>query len=103
MSQNKLVLNHDMCRIYLDQNEYKLFIKMFDGKWALQKPYPGDQRGLIGAMVLATDVLAGKVMLAGSVALPDENDSTKAKPSGLKAIPLSTKAIADNSESDWDN
>jgi len=61
----KIVFNHPMCLIVEQDNSYVVKIRMRDGQYALQAPYPADQRGLLGAMMLATDVLAGKVLLVG--------------------------------------
>lgn len=69
---NKFILDTPMVKILQNKpEEIQLLIKMKDGKYAVQKPYEGDLRGLIGAMTLAIDVLAGKVILNGTVDLED--------------------------------
>ncbi len=61
----KTILSHEMVKIVQKDNAYILSLRMRDGQWAIQSPYEGNQRGLIGAMTLAIDVLAGKVLLVG--------------------------------------
>jgi hypothetical protein len=63
----KVILNHPMVRIVENEKDhtYELSIHMRDGGWVKQAPYPADQRGVIGALTLALDVLAGKVLLMG--------------------------------------
>ncbi len=67
----KVILDHSMVRIIEADQQYQLFIKMTNGKYASNAPYPADQRGIIAALQLALDVLAGKIMLAGTVDLDD--------------------------------
>ena len=62
-TSKRIVLNHDLVRIVETNGKVEMFIKMADGLWAVQRPYEGDLRGLIGAMTLAIDVLAGKIIL----------------------------------------
>lgn len=66
----KIIMNHSMVRVIERDNTYVLSIRMRDGQWAVQQPYPADQRGIIGALTLAVDVLAGKVLLMGIEATP---------------------------------
>jgi hypothetical protein len=72
-NKKRIILNHELCRIVEDQGKVTLYIRMADGKFAVQRPYDGDLRGLIGAMTLAIDVLAGKIML-GTVAVLDASE-----------------------------
>lgn len=61
----KIVLNHPMVRVAESNGEYHLSIRLRSGAWVNQMPYPADQRGIIGALTLAIDVLAGKILLTG--------------------------------------
>lgn len=61
----KPILQHSMVKIIERDNTYVLLIRTMDNQWVRQNPYPADQRGIIGALTLAVDVLAGKVLLAG--------------------------------------
>lgn len=69
---DRIVLSTDVCTIVESEGSYKLFIKMGDGQHAMQSPYPANVRGLIGALTLAIDVVAGKIILAGSCQLRSE-------------------------------
>jgi len=70
--KQKLILDTPMVKIIQTKpEEIQLLIKMKDGKYAVQNPYTGDLRGLIGAITLSLDVLAGKVILNGTVDLQD--------------------------------
>jgi hypothetical protein len=55
---------------------------MTNGEHAVQRPYPADLRGQIGALTLALDVLAGKIILGATVRL-NENEL---KPENADAI-----------------
>lgn len=75
-AQQSIVLNHAIVRIIKNDNQYLLQMKM-GSQWVQQAPYTGDQRGLIGAMTLAIDVLAGKVWLTHVVVLPQSNNNNQ--------------------------
>lgn len=62
--QNKLILNHPLCQIYQEESAYRVLITMSKGGVVEHEPFPGDQRGLVAAMSLAVDVLAGKIWLS---------------------------------------
>lgn len=63
----KVVLNHDLVQIILDGSSYRVLIAMSKGGMVEHQPFPGDQRGLVAAMSLATDVLAGKIWLSHQI------------------------------------
>ena len=69
----KLILNHEMVLVVQNADTIIVKIRMRDGRWALQAPFQADQRGLIGAVTLALDVLAGKIMLTG-IEAPQANE-----------------------------
>ena len=73
----RIVLNHDLVRIVENSGKVEMFIKMGNGEWAVQRPYEGDLRGLIGAMTLAIDVLAGKIILGGTTRLDEVEFKTE--------------------------
>jgi len=58
-----LILNTENCRIYSDKNGIILEMKMEDGGWVQQCPFKHDLSGLIAALTLSVDVIAGKVWL----------------------------------------
>lgn len=66
----KTLLNHDMCMITESNNELQVKIRMMKGGYVLNRPFPADLRGTIGALTLALDVISGKVILQ-EVAAPE--------------------------------
>jgi len=60
MKNAKLILDTDVCRIYLKGGEHKVLIAMSDGGWLEHQPFPGDLKGLIAALDLSMNVIAGK-------------------------------------------
>lgn len=69
----KILLNHDFAKAVEENGQITLYIKLANGEYAVQAPYPADLRGAIGALTLALDVLAGKIMLGTTVRL-NESD-----------------------------
>lgn len=66
------ILDTDMVKVVRAGESYILFIRCLDKiTWIENHAYPADQRGLIGAMTLAIDVLAGKVMPMQAVQFED--------------------------------
>lgn len=63
----KIILNHDMVQILHEGSHYRVLITMSKGGQVEHEPFPGDQRGLVAAVSLATDVLAGKVWLSHAI------------------------------------
>jgi hypothetical protein len=53
-------LNLPNVRGYMAKNETVMYIKVESGQWLKHKAFNADLKGLVGAMMLATDVLAGK-------------------------------------------
>lgn len=64
---NKLLLDHDFCKIEQVDNEYKVKIKMHKGGWVYNRPFPADLRGAIASLTLALDILSGKVIIESVV------------------------------------
>lgn len=62
-----LILQHRLVRIEFDGTVHRLFLRMSEGGWVEHNPFPGDLRGLVAAMTLATDCIAGKVFLKAVV------------------------------------
>lgn len=58
-----VVLDTNLARIEASEKQYELYIRMERGGWVQTHPYSKDARGLIGALTLAIDVLAGKIWL----------------------------------------
>lgn len=87
--KKRILLNHDLCRIVEENGTVTLLMKMADGRWAVQAPYENNLRGQIGALTLALDVLAGKIMLGTTTTL-DERDFDDTK---LKAIEAGPKIL----------
>lgn len=59
----KKVLDTDLIRIFDAEDSYQVYITAQSGAVIEHEPFPRDQRGLVAALMLATDVLAGKVWL----------------------------------------
>lgn len=62
----KVILNHPMVSVVEENSFYVVKIRMRDGRYVIQNPFPADQRGIIGALTLTLDVLAGKILLVGT-------------------------------------
>jgi hypothetical protein len=60
----KTILNHELIKILEDKGQYRVLISMTNGGQVEHQPFPGDQRGLVAAVSLAVDVLAGKIWLS---------------------------------------
>jgi hypothetical protein len=60
-----LILQHRLVRIEFDGTQHRVFIAMSRGGYLEHNPFPGDLRGLVSAMTLATDCLAGKFFPLG--------------------------------------
>lgn len=63
MKKNKVILTHEMVRIVQTDAAYELHLCMQTGQWVEHEPFPGDQRGLVVAVSLAAEILAGKFWL----------------------------------------
>lgn len=66
-NQGKLILDAELVKIYFTGNEYRVLISMSRGGMLEHEPFPGDLRGLVAAMTLATEVCAGKFFPRGVV------------------------------------
>lgn len=66
------ILTHKLVRIIFDGNQHRVYIALSKGGWLEHNPFPGDLRGLVAAMSLATDCLAGKFYPMGVVPSPGE-------------------------------
>jgi hypothetical protein len=53
-------LNLPNVRGYMEKNETVIYVRLESGPWLKHKAFNSDLKGLVGAMMLATDVLAGK-------------------------------------------
>ena len=60
-----LILQHKIVRIELENGKHYVFIRLSQGGWLRHNPFTGDLRGLVSAMSLATDCLAGKFFPMG--------------------------------------
>jgi hypothetical protein len=59
----KAILQHELVKVFKTSNGYEMHICMQNGQWVEHEPFPGDQRGLVAAVSLAAEVLAGKFWL----------------------------------------
>lgn len=77
MKKKKLVLDTDNVKVYLEGAGHVVYIKMGDGKWMVNRPHSGDLKGLVAALTLGIDALAGKIwpMTAVSLNEKDKNPS----------------------------
>ena len=86
MTKQKVILGNcpaDMVRVIQEGDQIKVFMKMDNGKFAMQRPIAADQRGIVEAITLALDVLVGKIRLTGEVDLTEtapEKDTIIALP-----------------------
>ncbi len=61
----KTIVDHELVQVILDPAVgYRVLISMQKGGQVETNPYPGNQMGLVAAMQLATEVMAGKVWLS---------------------------------------
>jgi hypothetical protein len=59
------IVNHKLVRVQEDSEVgYRVFITMQKGGEVEHQPFPYNQMGLVGAMQLATEVMAGKIWLS---------------------------------------
>jgi hypothetical protein len=63
MKESKIILTHEMVRIVQTTTGYDLHLCMQNGQWVEHEPFPPDQRGLVAAVSLAAEILAGKFWL----------------------------------------
>jgi hypothetical protein len=63
--EGKLVVNHELVQVIQDYNtlQYRVFIVMEKGGVIEHKSFPGNAMGVVGAMNLATECMAGKIWL----------------------------------------
>lgn len=54
------ILNTPLVQIFEENDEYKVLIKMSGGGILEHEPFPKNLQGLIGALQMATECLAGK-------------------------------------------
>lgn len=60
-----LIVNHKLVQVMEDPAVgYRVLISMEKGGQVETNPFPGNQMGLVGAMQLATEVMAGKIWLS---------------------------------------
>lgn len=68
LNDPNLIVNHKMVQVRLQEGiGYRVFITMEKGGVVETAPFPGNQMGLIGAMNIATEVMAGKIWLSHAV------------------------------------
>jgi hypothetical protein len=58
-----VILNTQTCRIFSTDKGIVLEMKLENGGWVRQMPYSSDLKGLVAALTLSVDVVAGKVWL----------------------------------------
>jgi len=90
----KMLLNHEFCKIIEENGKFTLYLKMANGQFAVQNPYPADLRGAIGALTLALDVLAGKIQLGAVVDLNENSINQESTGEIIEALAL--KAFQDD-------
>lgn len=56
----KKILDHKLVKIIDAEKEFRVLIQMSEGGWLEHNPFPHDLRGMVAALQLATDVVAGK-------------------------------------------
>lgn len=58
--KNGTVLDTPLVQIFEEDNQYKMLIKMSQGGILEHEPFPKNLQGLVSALQLATEILAGK-------------------------------------------
>jgi hypothetical protein len=71
-------VDHEMVKVFSTKQAHTVYIKMQEGGWVKHHPFPPDLRGLVGAMGIATDVMAGKFWPEAVVASLDEGEPRRA-------------------------
>lgn len=66
--KKRVILQTDLVRIVFDGKLHHVHIRLSEGGWLEHNPFSGDLRGLVAAMTLATDCLAGKFFPMGVIA-----------------------------------
>jgi hypothetical protein len=56
----KLIVNHEIVKVMFEAGQHRVLIKLSEGGFIEHNPFPGDLRGLVAAMDLARDCIAGK-------------------------------------------
>ena len=65
MKKANVIVNHKLVQVTEDPAVgYRVFITMQSGGQIEHNPFPANQMGLVGAMQLATEVIAGKIWLS---------------------------------------
>ena len=60
-----VIVNHKLVQVIEDPAVgYRVLISMEKGGQVETNPYPGNQMGLVAAMQIATEVMAGKIWLS---------------------------------------
>jgi len=63
--KGNVIVNHKLVQVIEDKDAgYRVLITMERGGQIEHKPFPGNNMGLVGAMQLATEVMAGKIWLS---------------------------------------
>jgi len=63
--KGEVIVNHKLVQVILDPKVgYRVLIAMQKGGQVEHNPFPSNQMGLVGAMQLATEVMAGKIWLS---------------------------------------
>lgn len=60
MNNSKLILDTEICKIYLKSTGHHTYIRSRDGLWVEMCQYPTDLKGLVNALDLAVNACSGK-------------------------------------------
>lgn len=63
-AKQTLIVNHKLVQVIQESTGYRVLISMEKGGQVETNPYPPNQMGLVAAMQIATEVMAGKVWLS---------------------------------------
>lgn len=64
-TKQNLIVNHKLVQVIEDPVAgYRVLISLQKGGQVETNPYPGNQMGLVAAMQIATEVMAGKIWLS---------------------------------------
>lgn len=60
MQQPPLILNTPTCTLHKESAGHVLKCRLDSGDWLIMHPFPGDLTGLLAALNVASEILAGK-------------------------------------------
>lgn len=63
--KGKLILDTEICKVYLSKEGHRLFVLAESKQWIEMKEMPGDLKGLVNSLDLAISIVSGKFWIKG--------------------------------------